>query len=168
MSDCRFGVVRENGEFGHIKVFWPDGGDLRRLTLFSPCRKKSGFFRGQKSLGGNILRTVHSRYLHEFKAEGFKMRRRRPMSAKSLLFTLLCVIVVPAVACAMPPVNTDERGVAVKGYDVVAYFTDGKAAEGRSEFAFEWKGATWWFSNRRHLELFQGDPGKYAPQYGGY
>ena len=96
------------------------------------------------------------------------MRRRRVISAKSLLFALLCLILVPAGAYALSPVNADERGVAVKGYDVVAYFTAGEPVEGRSEIAFEWSGATWWFSNRKHLELFQGAPEKFAPQYGGY
>ena len=96
------------------------------------------------------------------------MRRRRVISAKSLLFALLCLILVPAGAYALSPVNVDERGVAVKGYDVVAYFTAGEPVEGSSEIAFEWSGATWWFSSRKHLELFQGDPEKYAPRYGGY
>jgi YHS domain-containing protein len=111
---------------------------------------------------------LESRDIHEFEAEDFQMRRRHLISAKSNLFVLLCLILVPAGAYALSPVNADERGVAVKGYDVVAYFTAGEPVEGSSEIAFEWNGASWWFSSRKHLELFQGDPGKYAPQYGGY
>jgi len=114
------------------------------------------------------LQTVQSRYVHEFEAEDFQMKKRCQIYTESLLFALLCSTVVPAGAHALSPVNADERGVAVKGYDVIAYFTAGEPVEGSSEIAFEWNGAMWWFSNRRHLELFQGDPEKYAPRYGGY
>jgi YHS domain-containing protein len=96
------------------------------------------------------------------------MRRRRLIFAESILWALLCLTLVPAGAQALSPVNVDERGVAVKGYDVVAYFTAGEPVEGSSDMALKWSGATWWFSNRKHLELFQGDPEKYAPRYGGY
>ena len=65
-------------------------------------------------------------------------------------------------------INTNWRGVAIKGYDAVAYFTLGKPAKGSDEFEFEWMAAKWRFSNARHLELFKSDPEKYAPQYGGY
>jgi YHS domain-containing protein len=114
------------------------------------------------------LQIVRSRCVHEFEAEEFQMRRRCLISAKSLLFALLFLTLIPAGTYALSPVNVDERGVAVKGYDVVAYFTVGEPVEGSSRFAFEWNGATWWFSNRKHLELFQGDQEKYAPRYGGY
>lgn len=65
-------------------------------------------------------------------------------------------------------INTTWGGVAIKGYDPVAYFTEGKPVKGKEEFEFEWKGAKWRFANARHLELFRGDPEAYAPQYGGY
>ena len=65
-------------------------------------------------------------------------------------------------------INTNWRGVAIKGYDPVAYFTLGKPVKGSDEFEFEWMAAKWRFSNARHLELFKSDPEKYAPQYGGY
>ena len=65
-------------------------------------------------------------------------------------------------------INTNWRGVAIKGYDPVAYFTLGKPVEGSEEFEFEWMAVKWRFSNARHLDLFKSDPEKYAPQYGGY
>jgi hypothetical protein len=65
-------------------------------------------------------------------------------------------------------INTNWRGVAIKGYDPVAYFTLGKPAKGSDEFELEWMEAKWRFSNARHMDLFKSDPGKYAPQYGGY
>jgi YHS domain-containing protein len=95
------------------------------------------------------------------------MRKSQPIFTTSLLALLLLVLATSG-AHALPPVNADERGVAVRGYDVVAYFTVGEPVAGSSEFSFRWKGAAWWFSSREHLELFQGNPEKYTPQYGGY
>ncbi len=59
-------------------------------------------------------------------------------------------------------------GVAVDGYDSVAYFTDKKPEEGQSDFSVEWKGATWRFADARSRDLFKANPDSYAPQYGGY
>jgi len=61
-----------------------------------------------------------------------------------------------------------ENGIAVKGTDVVAYFTDGKPEPGSPQYSYKWMGATWQFANAKHLELFKAEPKKYAPQYGGY
>ncbi len=67
------------------------------------------------------------------------------------------------------PVNKSVLSkVAVKGYDPVAYFTSGKPVKGDRQFTLEHLGAKWRFSSQENLDLFQADPGKYAPQYGGY
>ena len=65
-------------------------------------------------------------------------------------------------------INTNWQGVAVKGYDPVAYFTKGQPIKGKKKFELEWNGAKWRFANADHLDLFKSDPEKYAPQYGGY
>ena len=96
------------------------------------------------------------------------MRRRRAIPAGILPAALVVAALVPGGAGALPPINVDERGAAVKGYDVVAYFTAGAAVMGDPAFAREWKGAAWWFSTEEHLSLFRDTPEKYAPQYGGY
>lgn len=57
---------------------------------------------------------------------------------------------------------------AVSGYDVVAYFTQGKPVEGNEKFSVEYKDALWSFSSQKHLDLFNANPEKYEPQYGGY
>jgi YHS domain-containing protein len=59
-------------------------------------------------------------------------------------------------------------GVAIEGYDPVAYFTDGKAMKGSEEFAYEWLGTPWYFANAEHRDMFAANPEKYAPQFGGY
>ena len=62
----------------------------------------------------------------------------------------------------------DKKGIAIKGYDVVAYHTIGEPVEGKVEFSFDWQGATWLFASLENKALFEKDPLKYAPQYGGY
>ncbi|MEM8983815.1 MAG: YHS domain-containing (seleno)protein [Pseudomonadota bacterium] len=57
---------------------------------------------------------------------------------------------------------------ALKGYDTVAYFTEGKPVKGDERFATTWNGAEWLFASQANLDAFTGDPEKYAPQYGGY
>ena len=57
---------------------------------------------------------------------------------------------------------------AVSGYDTVAYFTQGKPVEGSEKFSTKYEGATWLFSSQANLDAFVANPGKYAPQYGGY
>ena len=73
-------------------------------------------------------------------------------------------------SCSSPisAVNVTAQGIAIKGYDPVAYFTQGKPVQGKKKFSHQWDCATWLFANNMHLELFQNDPPGYAPQYGGY
>src|SRR6187397_1484607 len=72
-------------------------------------------------------------------------------------------------AFADDTVNTGYfGGVAIMGYDTVAYFTDGKAVKGSEEFSYEWLGTPWHFASKKHQEMFMSEPAKYAPQYGGY
>jgi len=57
---------------------------------------------------------------------------------------------------------------AIKGYDTVAYFTQGEAVKGNKKYSTDYNGARWLFSSNENLVLFKEDPEKYAPQYGGY
>ena len=82
---------------------------------------------------------------------------------------LLLTLFTSSVAFAADPISTAwHNNLAVKGYDTVAYFTDGKPAKGKKSFQTEWRGAQWRFVSQAHLDLFKQDPEKYAPQYGGY
>jgi YHS domain-containing protein len=75
----------------------------------------------------------------------------------------------PRAVAAEPPVFTGlVAGVAVGGYDPVAYFTEGKPVKGSEEFTLEHDGATWRFASAEDRDTFAADPAKYAPQYGGY
>jgi len=59
-------------------------------------------------------------------------------------------------------------GVAIMGYDPVAYFTEGQAVKGSPEFSHEFLGETWYFASAEHRNAFAANPVDYAPQYGGY
>jgi YHS domain-containing protein len=59
-------------------------------------------------------------------------------------------------------------GVAIKGYDPVAYFTENRAVKGSKENSYNWHEATWYFSSPENRDLFAANPERYAPQFGGY
>ncbi len=65
-------------------------------------------------------------------------------------------------------IATDSSGVAIVGYDTVAYFTKGGAVKGKKEFEFVWQDATWRFSSAAHRDLFAANPVRYAPKFGGH
>ena len=78
---------------------------------------------------------------------------------------------------AVPPAVSDVEsglavnasdGIAIHGYDPVAYLIDHEAVPGSAEFAAIWRGAEWRFSSARNRALFVADPARYAPQYGGF
>jgi hypothetical protein len=82
---------------------------------------------------------------------------------------LLALLALGGPAVAGEVVNTGLfGGVAIMGYDTVAYFTEGKAMKGSEEFAYEWLGTPWYFANAKHRDMFAAAPEKYAPQFGGY
>lgn len=68
----------------------------------------------------------------------------------------------------MTKIDKDKNGVAINGYDPVAYFTDSKSVIGTKKYSYKWNGAEWYFANKSHLEMFENNPEKYAPQYGGF
>ena len=66
--------------------------------------------------------------------------------------------------------ETDQKihGVAIKGYDPVAYFTANRAVKGSSEYSYNWNEASWHFSTPENRDLFAANPEKYAPKHGGF
>lgn len=72
-----------------------------------------------------------------------------------------------AAAQSASPVSAGPR-VALKGYDPVSYFTDGKPEKGTGEFTFAFDDTTYWFKSAEHKAKFAADPERYAPQFDGY
>jgi YHS domain-containing protein len=101
----------------------------------------------------------------------FKLSGSKLLTAAALViaFTVSSCGLIPSQAeSSINAVNVDESRLAIKGYDPVAYFTEAKPVQGSSQFTAEHLGATYYFSSAQHQSLFQGEPNKYAPQYGGY
>lgn len=63
--------------------------------------------------------------------------------------------------------NLDD-GIAIKGYDPVAYFTKNKAVKGSKNNTVYYQGATYYFSSTENKEVFKANPSKYEPEYGGW
>ncbi len=84
----------------------------------------------------------------------------------------IAALSVIAVLSAGPALAVDEHFVGdaavVGGYDVVAYHTVGAPTLGSADFSAEYQGETWHFASAENLEMFQSDPAKYAPAYGGW
>ncbi len=99
---------------------------------------------------------------------GKEMKSDRSIYGRCALLMLAILVIAPPPSWAKASINKNWSGLAIKGYDPVAYFTLGKPVKGKKEFEYKWQGARWRFADRAHLNLFQSDPEKYAPQYGGY
>ncbi len=90
------------------------------------------------------------------------------LTAAMLMFGLL-----PA-ALAGPDVNTTQGltlagpGLALRAYDPVAYFTEGKPVIGKATYSATHHEATYRFATKAHLKAFKSNPEKYVPQYGGF
>ena len=61
-----------------------------------------------------------------------------------------------------------DNGIAINGYDPVAYFKQGKAIKGKKELAVFDQGVTYYFSSNENKDEFKKDPSRYEPQYGGW
>lgn len=64
--------------------------------------------------------------------------------------------------------NVDKVGIALQGYDPVAYFIDHKAEEGKKDIATVYNGITYRFASEEHRHTFKAAPARYEPQYGGW
>ena len=94
--------------------------------------------------------------------------------ARSIGATVLASVLLLALAAGIASADerkliaTDVNHLAIRGYDTVAYFTDGKATKGSSDFVYVWGDARWQFATAAHRDMFVADPDSYAPQYGGF
>lgn len=99
------------------------------------------------------------------------------MKPIALFFVTLATVAsmsIAGAAMAGTEVNTSRGltvsgpGLAVHGYDVVAYFTQNEPVRGRAKYSVVHDDATYRFANEEHFKAFKADPQRYVPQYGGY
>jgi YHS domain-containing protein len=94
------------------------------------------------------------------------MKQRFLLTA--LLSLSLCAIWAQDPAVARKQHFNLENGLAIKGFDPVAYFTQGQAIKGNKDYALAYAGVTYYFSTAANKEIFKKDPAKYEPNYGGW
>ena len=89
-----------------------------------------------------------------------------------------CLMLLGLAACAATPGHVhrgkvveeidNQGGLALQGYDPVAYFKEGKPSKGLAAISYKWHGATYQFSSMEDRQAFMTNPERYAPQFGGY
>jgi hypothetical protein len=89
---------------------------------------------------------------------------------RSIVQTVLVALCVVAAAASVhgQKVNAGSGGLAVKGYDVVAYATQGKPVEGSAQFEHRIGATTYRFASAASRDAFAKDPDRYLPQFGGF
>jgi YHS domain-containing protein len=89
-----------------------------------------------------------------------------------LLLIALAGVAVAFIACGktagVEAINKTADGLAVRGFDTVAFFAEQSAFQGNPTYGYVWNGAKWLFSTPENLEKFKKSPEAYAPQFGGY
>ncbi len=95
-----------------------------------------------------------------------KAGKRLALAALVVLFALAGSLPLRAES---PAINLGYfNKLAMNGYDVMTYWRGGKPLEGKPEFSFQYKDATWIFISAENRDAFAADPEAYAPAYGGY
>ncbi|GFE49710.1 hypothetical protein So717_14630 [Roseobacter cerasinus] len=84
------------------------------------------------------------------------------------LAAALTFAVATSALAAGPELNASSTGLAMQGYDPVAYFTLGEATKGSYKITVAHNDATYWFANEEHKAAFEENPESFLPEYGGY
>jgi hypothetical protein len=93
---------------------------------------------------------------------------------RSLFIALFSAIAASIIALAAHAATTERlvtdrfSGLAIDGFDPVAYFTDARPLAGRPDFEASQAGAVWRFRNEGNRSVFLAHPEVYSPQFGGY
>jgi hypothetical protein len=82
-----------------------------------------------------------------------------------VVLAFLTIGISPVIA--VEKVSKSKSGVAIRGFDAVAFHTDKRAIKGEKEFSYQWNDAKWYFKSAENRNLFAADPLRYAPQFGG-
>jgi YHS domain-containing protein len=94
--------------------------------------------------------------------------KTRILSAVVLIFLTVASFAQDPTAKRKKEFNLSGDGLAIQGYDAVAYFTQGKAVKGKSDFSIYYQGVTYRFASLENKEAFKKSPSRYEPQYGGW
>ncbi len=96
------------------------------------------------------------------------MRRSRIAGAMGRAVVAALALSLSTTRLTAQALNTDKSGVAVSGYDPVAYFSQTKALKGSPQITATHAGATYYFTTTANRDAFLANPDRYVPAYGGY
>ena len=82
--------------------------------------------------------------------------------------TVGLIAIIAASPLLASSVHAEDMVLAIKGYDPVAYFTDGRPVPGLSDFEYVWDDHVYRFASVEHRNMFKADPVRYAPQFGNF
>lgn len=86
----------------------------------------------------------------------------------ALLLCLLLLLYVEGNAQSKTLLNLNRKGVILKGYDPVAFYTENKPVQGSPAFQIKYKGAIYYFESAANKNIFEQNPEHYIPQFGGF
>ncbi len=89
------------------------------------------------------------------------------MTLLSRRTVLMITLISAAPLRAQNSTPRPEKRVVIRGYDPVAYFTEGRPVKGMPEFKADFDDMTYWFVSAKHRDMFMADPDRYAPQFSG-
>ena len=87
---------------------------------------------------------------------------------KKLFAAFVVLAAFSTIAAAKDLLNLEPNGVAIQGYDPVAFFSDNRPVKGNPQYQSEYHGAKYYFASAEHKAAFDKEPTKYEPQFGGY
>ena len=87
---------------------------------------------------------------------------------RTAVVTVMILTALSSVGLAKELNNLDGKGVALQGYDPVAFFTDNRPVRGDQQFQTQYHGATYYFASAEHKAAFQKEPARFEPQFGGF
>ena len=87
---------------------------------------------------------------------------------KKVFLFLLLISVIPVFAQTKILVNVDRKGLALQGNDPVTFFTQNRPVKGLAQFESKYNGARYLFASAENKALFDANPAKYEPQFGGF
>lgn len=86
--------------------------------------------------------------------------------------SFILILILLIVSCSQQEVSQDPifnvEGIAIDGYDPVAYFEQGEAKKGVESESLDYKGLKYFFSSTKNRKFFEENPEKYLPKYGGW
>lgn len=90
------------------------------------------------------------------------------LTRRWVLVILATMALKAALAVAMAGEFYEPGGVAIRGYDPVAYFEERRPVKGSPSWSVQFQGSTFYFASAAHRDVFSAAPEQYAPQYGGF